>query len=259
MARNAAQAVTRRRALLQALRRGEAISTSAMAERLGVSAMTIRRDLRALEESGAALRSYGGAVAAQRVTFEFQFDERRRRHRDAKRRIGEAAAELVEPGNTVFLDTGTTTLEVARALARRDVECLVATSSLVVASELWGRGRAELLLLGGRVRRGNPDLVGPATELMLDRLTGDIAFVGTDALDPTRGSFAEDMGAARVAERMAGHAGRVVVVADSSKLGLAAPFMCVPVDDIDDLVTDAGASDESAGALADRGVRTIKV
>jgi DeoR family transcriptional regulator of aga operon len=135
---------------------------------------------------------------------------------------------------------------------------MVATSSLVIASELWGRGHVEILLLGGRVRRGSPDLVGPATELMLNRLNGDIAFIGSDALDPSRGSFAEDMGAARVAERMAAHASRVVVVADSSKLGLAAPFMCMPIEDIDDVVTDAEAAGESSAALAENGVRLLK-
>jgi DeoR/GlpR family transcriptional regulator of sugar metabolism len=252
------QVENRRRELVRLMHSGEAVSTAAMAERFGVSAMTIRRDLKALEESGAAIRSYGGAVAAQRIAFEFEFDERRRSHRSEKRRIGRAAAEMVQEGQSVFLDTGTTTLELARALAVRDVPCLVATSSLVVASELWGRRDVELLLLGGRVREGSPDLVGASTELMLDRLTADIAFIGADAIDPARGSFADDAEAARVAERMAAHARRVVIVADSSKLDAAAPFLAVPVDAIHQLVTDA-AGHRAVAALRQSGIAVTEV
>jgi DeoR/GlpR family transcriptional regulator of sugar metabolism len=258
MAEPATQSEKRRRELLRLVQSGEPVSTTAMAERFGVSPMTIRRDLKALEESGAVIRSYGGAVAAQRITFEFAFDERRQNHRREKRRIGRAAAAMVGDGQTVFLDTGTTTLEVARALARRDVACLAATSSLVVASELWGRGHIELLLLGGRVREGSPDLVGPATELMLDRLTADVAFVGADAVDPPRGSFADDAEAARVAERMAAHARRVVVVADNSKFDVTAPFLAVPADGIHEIITD-GAGPGVAAALREQGIAIREV
>ena len=192
MARSGAQAEERRRKLARLMAAGREVSTTRMAERFGVSPMTIRRDLRALQEDGVAVRSYGGAIGAQRITFEFAFDERRRRRLREKRRIGKAAAALVEPGQTVFLDTGTTTLEIARALARSDVACQVVTSSLVIAGELWARPGCELLLLGGRVREGSPDLAGPATELMLDRLSADLAFVGSEGVDPARGSFAAD-------------------------------------------------------------------
>lgn len=248
----------RRREIVRLMHGGEAVSTSEMAERFGVSPMTIRRDLKALEESGAAIRSYGGAVAAQRITFEFEFDERRRSHRAQKRRIGRASADRIRDGQTVFLDTGTTTLELARALANRDTQCLIATSSLLIASELWGREGIELLLLGGRVRRGSPDLVGPATELMLDRLTADLAFIGADAIDPARGSFADDAEAARVAERMAAHARRVVVVADGSKLDASAPFLAVPVAGIHELITDA-AGHRGVAALRRNGVAVTEV
>jgi DeoR/GlpR family transcriptional regulator of sugar metabolism len=252
------QAAKRRRELVRLMQSGASVSTAAMAERFGVSPMTIRRDLKALEESGAAIRSYGGAVAAQRITFEFEFDERRRSRLPEKRRIGRAAAGMIRDGQTVFLDTGTTTLELARALAARHVQCLVATSSLVVAGELWSRDGIELLLLGGRVRRGSPDLVGPATELMLDRLTADLAFIGADAIAPGRGSFADDAEAARVAERMAAHARRVVVVADTSKLGATAPFLAVPTEGIHELITDAAAH-PAVAALRQKGVAVTEV
>jgi DeoR/GlpR family transcriptional regulator of sugar metabolism len=259
MARNSVQAERRRRELARMLSRDGEVSTAEAAELFGVSDMTIRRDLEALEESGVAVRSYGGAVAAQRISFEFAFDERRRRNLPQKRSIGRHAAGLIDSGRTVFLDTGTTTLQVAEALSSAAVECTVATSSLVIASTLWGRQEVDLILVGGRVRRGSPDLVGPGTELMLDRLTADIAFVGSDGIDPERGSFAGDMETARVAERMAANARRVVVVADSSKLGSAGGARYVATEGIDELITDSEAGAEAVEALKDRGVKVTLV
>jgi DeoR/GlpR family transcriptional regulator of sugar metabolism len=259
MAAHSTQVQKRRRELTRMLSSNGEVSTAGAAERFGVSQMTIRRDLDALEESGVAVRAYGGAVAAQRISFEFAFDERRRRNLSEKRRIGACAAAMIEPGQTVFLDTGTTTLQVAEALSADPVGCTVATSSLVIASTLWGKGAIDLILVGGRVRRGSPDLVGPGTELMLDRLTADVAFVGTDGIDPARGSFAGDMETARVAERMAANARKVVVVADGSKLATAGSARYVATEGIDELVTDTGATREHVEALRERGVEVTLV
>ena len=241
MARGAAQAERRRQELAGLLSRSDGVSTAAMARRFAVSEMTIRRDLKALEEAGVALRRYGGAAPAQRITFEFAFDGRRRTRLAEKRRIGAEAASRVEQGQTVFLDTGTTTLQVARALVRRGVRCTVVTSSLVIASTLWADDCIELVLVGGRVRRGSPDLVGPGTEVMLDRLTADVAFVGSDGIDPRRGSFAGDLETARVAERMAANARRPVIVADSSKLGRAGAVRYMRAAGMRELITDRAA------------------
>ncbi len=259
MCANSTQAEERRRELTRLLSRDGRVSTAQAAERFGVSEMTIRRDLGVLEESGAAVRAYGGAVAAQRISFEFAFDERRRHNLPQKRRIGRHAVGLVEPGQAVFLDTGTTTLQVAGALRAAAVPCTVATSSLVIASTLWGREEVDLILVGGRVRQGSPDLVGPGTELMLDRLTADVAFIGSDGIDPERGSFAGDMETARVAERMAANARRAVVVADCSKLGAAGGARCLLTQDIAELITDRDAAPRHVEALRERGVRVTLV
>jgi DeoR/GlpR family transcriptional regulator of sugar metabolism len=259
MARDFEQAERRRRELAKMLSQDQGVSTVKAARRFGVSPMTIRRDLKVLEDSGLAVRCYGGAVGAHRITLEFAFDNRHRSRLDEKRRIGAAAAEGVKPGEMVFLDTGTTTLEVGRALARRNVLCRVATSSLVVASELWGREHIELLLLGGRARRGSPDLAGPGTEVMLDRLAADVAFLGSDGVDPVRGCYSEDIETARVSERMAANASRVVVVMDHTKLGFASGTRHLQITDVDELITDSGADKEMVAALQDKGVRVTLV
>ncbi len=259
MPRSSEQAERRKQALLRLLTDGHHISTEEMARRFDVTPMTIRRDLKAIEQQGLAVRCYGGAVPARRISFEFAFDERHKKNIQQKRRIGSAAASLVEPGHTVFLDTGTTTLEVARALARRAIECSAVTSSLVIASELWANPNIELRLLGGRVRRGSPDLAGPETEATLDRLTADIAFVGSEGVDPERGSFADDHEVARIAEGMARNARRVVVVADSTKLGRAGAVRYLDIDEMAELITDTDADRRQLSCLWSSNVKVTDV
>jgi len=259
MARTAITTQKRQEKLATLLRDGAFVSTEQVARRLGVSSMTIRRDLHALEQSGAAVRCYGGAIGARRVTLEFAFDQRHQRNLVEKARIGVAAARKVEDGQIVFLDTGTTTLEVARALTRRDVACEVVTSSLVVASALWGQDQIAVSLLGGRIRQGSPDLAGAATEMMLERLAADVAFLGSDGIDPSRGSFARDMESARIAERMALNARNVVVVADHSKLGVTSNVRYLKTDGMNELITDKAADRSTVAALRRRGVKVVCV
>jgi DeoR/GlpR family transcriptional regulator of sugar metabolism len=259
MPRTPDEARRRQTALTEMLARGERLSTARLADRLGVAPMTIRRDLDALQRDGTAVRTHGGAVTARRITFSFAFETRRQRHLAEKRRIGSEAARRVRAGETVFLDTGTTTLEVARALVARAIPCRVATSSLVVASILWNRPPVELTLLGGRVRQSSPDLVGFGTELLLDRTVADIAFVGSEGLDPVHGSHAEDPEAAHVTERMAANARRVVCVADASKLGHAGPARCLATADLDELITDRRADRGVVAALKARGIKITRV
>jgi DeoR family fructose operon transcriptional repressor len=259
MPRSSEHATRRQQELARMLATGQRIAVDKMARRFGVNQMTIRRDLKVMEKSGLALRCYGGAIAAQRITFEFAFDERRRKNLSSKERIGVAAAAQVESGQTIFLDTGTTTLEVARALARRDIVVSVVTSSLVVASELWGRGRIELVLLGGKVRQGSPDLVGAGTEAMVEKFTADVAFVGSDGIDPERGCFAGDIDVSRVTERMIACARRAIVVADHAKLGAAGAVKYAAIGDLDELITDRGADAVVLAALRRKGLTVTAV
>ena len=259
MARSAAQAQKRQQLLLRTLARGRRISTVHAARRFSVNEMTIRRDLRALQESGAVVRCYGGAVAAQRITLEFAFDERHRRHLAEKKRIGAAAAGLVKAGQSIFLDTGTTTLEVARALAARGVACRVATSSLVIAAALWGQAQLQLMLTGGQVRGHSPDLIGPAAVLVLKMLTADLAILGSDGIDPARGCFAADLETAAVDSTMAANARKVVVVADSSKLGQAGGAHFLDLGAVRELITGRKADPGVLRAIRKKGVAVTLV
>ncbi len=249
----------RRKKLMAMLSQRETISTAAVAREFGVHPMTIRRDLAALQGSGAVIRGYGSALASQRITFEFDFDERHRCNLAAKQAIGQAAAARVRPGQTVFLDTGTTTLEVANALAGLSVPCCVVTTSLMIASRLWAHPSVELLLLGGRVRPRSPDLVGPLTEMTLDSLSADLALLGSEGVDVERGSFAGDLDSARVARRMAQNSTRVIIVADGAKIGHSGRARYALMADIDEIITDSSCPELCVRAIRKQDVAVTQV
>jgi len=249
MGRSAQPGIERRRRILEILRSNTSVDTSQLAHTLSVSEMTIRRDLKELETRNAILRSYGGATLARRIHLEFQFDQRRQGALASKQAIGHHAAHLVEPHDTIFVDTGTTTLEFARELARRDIPVTVVTSSLAVGSELWGRDQIRVLMLGGQLREGSPDLTGPICEHSLEMLQANRAFLGCDALHPERGFFAMDTEGARVSSTMLRNASWRCVLADGSKIGKTAPVRYAALEDVELLVTDDSASEDNLTAI----------
>ena len=148
--------------------RGEC-SVEELARRLGVSGMTVRRDLAALARQGKVLRTHGGAAMADRISFDFVFRERLGRRRAAKDAVARAAAERIADGQSVLLDSGTTTLALARQLHGKE-RLTVITTSLPIAAELQFDRQIEVLLLGGYLRAGSPDLIGALTESNLETL-----------------------------------------------------------------------------------------
>jgi DeoR/GlpR family transcriptional regulator of sugar metabolism len=219
------------------------LSVDRLAERFGVSGMTIRRDLQALAEEGKIVRTHGGAVATQQVSFEFQFLSRVKENEPAKHAIATAAAELVGEGESVMLDSGTTTLALAQQLRQRQ-SLTVITTSLPIAAALQDRGQIQVLLLGGYLRRGTPDLAGALTESNLEGLRADVAFVGADGIDEDGNIYNESIEVGRMLERMTAAADRVYVVADSSKIGKTALYRFGQLARWRGLLTDEGI-DES--------------
>lgn len=241
MGRSAQPGIERRRQIVKILRSGSSIDTAELSQRLGVSEMTIRRDLKELQAQNVILRSYGGAALARRIHLEFQFDQRRQGALAAKQAIGAYAAGLVEAEETIFIDTGTTTLEFARELARRDIPVTVATSSLAVGSELWGQDQIKVLMLGGQLREGSPDLTGPLCEHSLEMLQASKAFLGCDGLLPDRGLFAADTEGARVSATMLRNSAWQCVLADANKIGRNATVRYATFEKVDLLITDDSA------------------
>lgn len=219
------------------LRSEECVSIVQLAELFGVSEMTARRDLAKLEDEGQIKRTHGGAMAAERMIFEFDFRARRQTHRKEKRAIAREALKFVQPGHRIIIDNGTTTLELAHLL--RDYENVtVVTPSLAVASELQFANGVETILLGGAIRRGSPDLTGALTEHGLDLFAVDTAFQGADALGIDGAVYNVDMRLAKVDKKMRSRAERTFFLADSSKIGTTALAQSGRVQDGDALITD---------------------
>jgi DeoR family fructose operon transcriptional repressor len=186
-----------------------------LTEQLGVSSATIRRDLGELEKLGEVRRVYGGAVSIGGRLDEPLFDDKTSVAAAEKRRIAEAAAEYVKPNDTIYLDGGSTVLELARLLKDR-TNISIVTNSLRAAVELAGRG-PRLILVGGELRRLAQTTVGPLTRFMIQELHVDKAFMGTIGLSLDEGVTTTDPAEAYTKELVMEHAHEVILLADSSK------------------------------------------
>jgi DeoR family fructose operon transcriptional repressor len=228
----------RQSGILEKIRSAGGASVRDLAAQFHVSDMTIRRDLSLLETRGDLSRTHGGAVSSRAGIIEFAFKEKERLCAAEKQAIAAEAASLVRPGMTITLDTGTTTLEVARRVAgtRR---LTVLTSSLPIASVLYASEGIDLILLGGQARKGIPDLWGRLTEENLKRFRVDMAIIGADGAN-REGLYTTDMNVARVSEAMLAGARRRVAVIDHRKFESAHFVKFASWGAIDRVITDAG-------------------
>jgi DeoR/GlpR family transcriptional regulator of sugar metabolism len=209
-----------------------------MARRLRVSEMTIRRDLEKLENNSDVRRTRGGAVVAERTVFEFAYQERQRARPAQKECIARTALRLIEPGQRIILDTGTTTLHLA-ALLKERTNLTVITPSLAVASELQYASGVEVILLGGILHRGSPDLTGPLTEHCLDLFSADWAFQGTEAVGVDGSIYNVDLQLAQVDRKMRGKAAKACLLVDGSKFGRTALVRSGTLADFNLVITDS--------------------
>jgi DeoR/GlpR family transcriptional regulator of sugar metabolism len=216
--KNSVPAEQRIEKIRQMFSRQSSVSVGHLAKLFKVSEMTIHRDLVKLEQTSSVRKTYGGAVVAERMIFEFDFAARRKAYQKAKQAIAKEAAKLIKPGYRVILDTGTTTLELAHLL--KDMSNLtVITPSLAVASVLQFSKGVQTILLGGVIREGSPDLTGAVTEATLEMFAADIAFQGADGISLSGEMFNADMRIAVVDRKMRQRAGKTYILCDSSKIG----------------------------------------
>ncbi len=248
---------TRQNQICELVARQGECSIDELVERFGVSGMTIRRDLQALAEQGKVIRTHGGAAMAERVSFEFEFLTRVKENQAAKEAIATAAAAQVKDGESVMLDSGTTTLALAKQL-RGKQGLTVVTTSLPIAAQLQYDRQIEVLLLGGYVRASSPDLAGALTEANLETLRADVAFIGAGGIDRRGALYQDSPEVARMLTKMAASAGRVFVVADSSKLGKTALWRFGRLQDWAALITDAAVDRSLLASLRKAGSRVIK-
>jgi DeoR family transcriptional regulator, aga operon transcriptional repressor len=251
-------------ALLDLMPADGQLTVAGAAQALGVSQATIRRDLDQLARQQLVTRTRGGAIAGH-VSYDLPLRYKTARHAPEKLRIGRAAAALVAPGATVALNGGTTTSEVARALATRpDLQdgtgaaaITVVTNAMNIANELAIRPNVKIVMTGGVTRGQSYELIGPFATLVLAQLSLDWAILGVDGLDPRAGASAHHEGEASINHLMASRADQVMIVADRSKLGQRAFARVCGAEEIDVIITDRDAAPESLTAFTERGIRVV--
>jgi DeoR family galactitol utilization operon repressor len=241
--------IDRERTILKLLSERGALSVSLLSRELGVSEVTIRSDLKALEERGLLNRSRGGAHPA----LHHGIVERQQQNLEQKNRIARAAAELVRDGDTIMIEAGTTTALVARhLLGKRDVH--VVTNSTLVFS--YGRlnPALQITLTGGEFRRETESMVGPVALRTLAGLNVRLAFVGTDGFSLEKGMTTQLFEGAEIVKAMRRCARETFLVADSTKYGKTGFVSVLPLSEIDGLITDRGLDAAAVGALAEASV-----
>ena len=251
-------------ALLDQMGADGQLTVAEAAKALGVSQATIRRDMDQLARQQLVTRTRGGAITGH-VSYDLPLRYKTARHAAEKQRIGRAAAALVDPGAAVALNGGTTTSEVARALATRPdlaegtaaPAVTVVTNAMNIANELAVRPHVKIVVTGGVTRGQSYELIGPFATLVLAELTLDWAILGADALDARAGATAHHEGEASINHLMATRAEQVMIVADHSKLGQRAFARMCDVDEIDVIVTDLDAPPETLVPFTERGIRVI--
>jgi DeoR family transcriptional regulator of aga operon len=248
----------RRRRILALVDKEERATVAKLVERFGVSAVTIRLDLDALSRAGALVRSHGGAVRRADGLADLPIGIKQVLHHAEKVKIGERAADMVRPGEIVILDSGTTTVEVARRIRVLGIKPLtVITNALNVASELAALPQCRIIMLGGILRPTSLSLVGPHAEQTLKDLNADRLFLGVDGLDPAVGLTTPDVLEAQLNAMMIRVSREVIVVADSSKFNQRSLSLIAKVESVHKVVTDAHADPKTIQALRDRNVEVV--
>jgi DeoR/GlpR family transcriptional regulator of sugar metabolism len=248
----------RQEQLLRLIEQQGRVSVTEVSEQFSVSAATARRDLEALAEIGLVQRVHGGAIAVRKSPPEAPVLQRASEHAEEKQRLGRRAAELVADGETVFLGSGTTVLEVARNLCGRQ-RLTVITNSLLVVNTLADKPDLTLICLGGLFRPSELSFIGHVAEQALAEVRADKVFIGIRAIDLEHGLTNEFL-PETMTDRAILHIGReVIVVADHTKCGTLSAAFVAPLSAMHTLVTGTEVDPEFAAVVRARGTRVLTV
>ncbi|MGB0122063.1 MAG: transcriptional repressor AgaR [Silvibacterium sp.] len=225
---------------------------------LSISQITIRKDLDYLQSKGLIQRTHGGALRLQSgALFDPSLQEKQKQHSQEKQRIAAAAAKMVQEGQCVMLDSGTTTTAIAQAL-KRFSQLTVITNAVNIAADLAGTD-FEVILIGGTLRKNSFSLVGPLAEDVLEEMHADILFLGVDGFDPEIGLTTPNFLESRVNRAMVKAAGQVVAVCDSTKFNRRSLSRIVPLSAIHCVITDKDLPEKIAETLRGQNMEVILV
>ncbi len=247
----------RRETILKEIEQKGSVSVMDLSRRLGVSDMTIRRDLEALSARKLLKKVHGGAVQVPKTAKEPHFEYKRKLNRPEKVAIARAALPLIEDGDTVAFSAGTTTWHIANALQHAGRSLTFITNSTNIALTLQENGWDQIVLSGGIFRTPSDALVGPFAERTLRTLNADILFIGVHGIHPDAGLTTPNVAEAETDRCLVEAAQKVVVVADHTKLGVVALAKIVSLSEVDALITDEKAPKKVLKEIGLTGVEVI--
>ncbi|OLE47787.1 MAG: DeoR family transcriptional regulator [Acidobacteria bacterium 13_1_20CM_3_58_11] len=243
----------RRRRICELLRAEGRVTVGGLSARFGTSQVTIRADLSTLESAGALTRTHGGALSVPEA--DQPLNVKQLQHRAEKLRIAADAAGLIRDGETIILDSGTTTAEIARRIRTLKLKSVnVITNALNIAALLIDVPSVRLIIPGGILRRESNSLFGPMAEAALDTLQANRVYLGADGVDPQLGVMTPHLAEAELNAKMIAISRQVVVVADSSKFARRNISLIARIEQLHMLITDHAAPADAVELLRQRGV-----
>lgn len=248
----------RRRAIVELVQREGRALVKELSTKLNTSQITIRKDLEILHGQGLLHRTHGGALPRRTgALIDPTLGEKEKLRHKEKTRIGAAVARMVQPGQSIILDSGTTTTAIARAL-RASHDLTIITNAVNIAAELAGSA-LEVVLTGGSLRKNSFSLVGPLAEESLHRLNADVLFLAVDGFHTESGLTTPNLLEAKVNRVMMQIARETVVVCDSSKFGRRSLSLIAPISAVHRVVTDRGIGKLELRALKEEGISVTLV
>jgi DeoR family transcriptional regulator of aga operon len=258
MEENKKSTVSRRVHILDLLNKHGQVDVASLSLELGVSEVTIRNDLTKLEQSNLLIKARGGALKADRVATDFSIRDKHKQHLEEKQRIGKAAAGIIEAGETIILDSGTTTMEVAKNL-NKDNPLNVITNALNIAEQLAEYQNLNVMVPGGVLRKNSLSLVGSTAEAGFRNYFCDKLFLAVDGFSLDHGLSTPNVEEAHLNRVMIEIAKQVVVVADSSKFHKRSFAFIAPISKVHVLITDSGIQPEDQKKLETMGIQVLVV
>jgi DeoR family transcriptional regulator of aga operon len=245
---------TRRNTIAQLITENGFIRSSELSDQLGVSIVTIRQDIDSLCAKGVAQRTYGGAIRLDSPAGDSAFAVRAKQQSTQKARIGAAAAGLIQRGETVLLDAGSTCFEVARHLTA-DLGITVVTCGINIAIEAVSKPGVNVIVGGGILNPNTLSAVGPMCEQMMQEIYADYLFLGTYGVHLEKGLAERNYQLAHLKRLLIASARQVVLVCDSSKFGNFGPVFSSSLDVVNHVVTDSSIPEEYQSWFASRGIK----
>lgn len=234
------------------------MSVSELSEKLNASKMTIRRDLEYLEEKGIAKKVHGGALFIKNENYNQQpsFYDRIDEFSEEKKKIGKAAASMIEDGDIIFIDAGTTSLSVAHNIPD-NIECTAITTGLMTAVTLCGNPKINVISIGGSIHSSSLSAIDQMAIECIDKFNANKAFISTKAITLPNGTYEAQLSLIEVKKRIVKQSDKVILLADHSKFESKSLCKAIPISDIDVIVTDGGLAQNLADTIRDLGIELI--